>query len=111
MQTIQNRRLVEQLTSSGDDLSQPRDVDHWLYFPSEHACDQFVAQVEHEGFRTETFLSDQPDAEFGFGLRLMRADRVDLQTIDALAIDLFLRAQACGGEYDGWGSPVVPSGE
>jgi uncharacterized protein (TIGR01619 family) len=111
MQTIQNRRLVEQLVSGGDDLSQPRDVDHWLYFPSEHSRDQFIAQVDHEGFRGEAFTADQPDAEFGFGLRIVRSDRVDLETIDPLAIDLFLRAEACGGEYDGWGCPVVGNGQ
>jgi uncharacterized protein (TIGR01619 family) len=111
MQVIQNRRVVDRLTSSGDDLSQPRDVDHWLYFPSEHCRDQFVAQVESEGFRVERFASDKPDAEFGYGLRLVRSDRVNLEAIDPLAIDLFIRAEACGGEYDGWGCPVIHSGE
>ena len=75
MQTIQNRRVVDRLTSSGDDLSQPRDVDHWLYFPSEHSRDQFAAQVEGEGFRVEPFAAEKPDAEFGFGLHLTRNDR------------------------------------
>jgi uncharacterized protein (TIGR01619 family) len=111
MQTIQNRRVVDQLTTRGDDLSQARDVDHWLYFPSEHSRDQFIAQVESEAFRTEKFAAEKPDAEFGFGLRLIRSDRVNLDSIDPLAIDLFIRAEACGGEYEGWGCPVVRSGE
>ncbi|MGE5195217.1 MAG: DUF695 domain-containing protein [Deltaproteobacteria bacterium] len=111
MQTIQNRRVVDQLAAGGDDLSQPRDVDHWLYFPSEHSRDQFIAQVENEGFRAEKFVAEKPDAEFGFGLRLIRSDRVRLDLIDPLAIDLFIRAEACGGEYDGWGCPVVRSSE
>jgi regulator of RNase E activity RraB len=111
MQSIQNRRVVERLTTSGDDLTQPRNVDHWLYFPSESSRSQFSTQVESEGFAVEPFAAEKPDAEFGFGLRLSRSDRVDLETIDALAIDLFLRAEHCGGEYDGWGCPVVPGGE
>jgi uncharacterized protein (TIGR01619 family) len=111
MQTIQNRRVVERLTTSGDDLTQPRNVDHWLYFPSESSRSQLIAQVESEGFAIEPFAAEKPDAEFGFGLRLSRSDRVDLETIDALAIDLFLRAEQCGGQYDGWGCPVVRGGE
>ncbi len=111
MQTIQNRRVVEKLSSSGDDLSQPREVDHWMYFPSEHSRDQFFAQVKDEGFRCETFAADEPDAEFGFGMRLTRNDRVDLDTIDPLAIDLFLRVETCGGEYDGWGCAVIGASE
>ncbi|HLJ09834.1 MAG TPA: DUF695 domain-containing protein [Planctomycetaceae bacterium] len=107
MQSIKNRQVIEQLTSNGDDLSQPREVDHWLYFPSEHSREQFTRQIENEGFRVETLANNEPDAEFGFGLHLARHDRVDLESIDALACDLLLRAESCGGEYDGWGCPVV----
>ena len=111
MQTIQSRRVVDGLVSSGDDLSQPRDVDHWLHFPSEHSRDQFIAQVENEGFRVEKFADETPHAEFCFGLKLIRNERVSLDLIGPLAVDLFIRAETCGGEYGGWGCSVVSSGE
>jgi uncharacterized protein (TIGR01619 family) len=111
MQTIQNRRVVDQLTANGDDLSLPREVDHVFYFPSENSREQFLAQVENEGFRAEKFAAETPHAEFGFGLKLIRSDSVRLDLIDPLVIDLFLRAQTCGGEYDGWGCSVVRAGE
>ena len=110
VQSIHNRRVVQQLSEHGDDLSQPRDIDHWLLFPSEESRDQFLIQVAGNGFRAESSMSDDLEGQFRYVVRLIRSDRVDLETIDGLVIDLFLRAQSCEGEYDGWESPVV-SGE
>lgn len=108
LQSIHNRRLVMQLTENGDDLSQPRDVDHWLYFPSEESRDQFLLQIAGNGFRADSFLDDDDTGvEFRFGAHLMRRDRVDLETIDGIVTDLFLRAESCGGAYDGWGAPLA----
>jgi len=33
---------------------------------------------------------------------LTRRDRVDLNSIDGLAVDLYLRVVQAGGEYEGW---------
>lgn len=110
MQSIQNRRLVDQMIEHGDDITQSRDVDHWIYFPSEEARERMIRQVEPEGFRCERTDTEEPDAEYRFGLHLVRRDRVDLDSVDPLVIDLFLRAQNCGGEYDGWGAVVVKPG-
>jgi hypothetical protein len=107
LQSIQNRRLVDHLTEAGDDLSQSREIVHWLYFPSDHARNQLIRQVENEGFVAEAFDTGKPDDEFAFGLTLVRKDSAVLDTLDPLVADLFLRAQTCGGEYDGWESPVV----
>jgi len=106
-QTIHTRRLVEELELAGDDLRRPRDIDHWLYFTTHAAREALLAQVLPEGFRAECFLVDQPEAELRYGLKLTRADSAELDAIDPLATDLFLRAEQAGGEYDGWGCPVV----
>lgn len=110
LQSIHNRRLVEQLRQSGDDLTEPRDIDHWMYFPSEEHRDQFLLQVAGNGFRSECTFLETPDANFRYGVHLTRRDRVDLETIDGLVTDLFLRARNCGGEYDGWGASVIRPG-
>lgn len=102
LQSIHNRRVVSRLSENGDDLSQPRNVEHWIYFPSEESRDQFLVQIAGNGFRAESFLDEDSSVTFRFGVRLIRSDRVDLETIDGLVTDLFLRAKSCGGEYDGW---------
>lgn len=110
MQSIQTRRVVLQLSEHGDDLSQPREIDHWVLFPSEEARDHFLIQVAGNRFRAVSSLSDDPSDKFRYVVRLTRTDRVELETIDGLVTDLFLRAQSCEGEYDGWESPVVSGG-
>ncbi|MFN5299918.1 MAG: DUF695 domain-containing protein [Planctomycetaceae bacterium] len=102
LQSIQTRRVVQELLDQGDDLSVPREVTHTAYFPSPHARDQFVQQLAPEGFRITLDDLAEPDAEYRFGARLSRVDRVDLEAIDALVIDLYLRIGTLGGEYDGW---------
>lgn len=110
LQSIYNRRLVNQLMESGDDLSEPREVDHWMYFPSEEHRDQFLLQVAGNGFRSQCTLVENSDAEFRYAVQLTRQDRVDMETIDGLVIDLFLRTRNCGGNYDGWETSVVGPG-
>lgn len=43
-------------------------------------------------------------------IEMVRNDRAALETIDGIVTDLFLRAENCGGAYDGWGVPVVGPG-
>jgi hypothetical protein len=109
LQSIYNRRIVDRLMEGGDDLTEPRDVDHWMYFPSEENRDQFLLQVAGNGFRSECTLGEAPNDELRYGVHLTRKDRVDLETIDGLVIDLFLRTRNCGGSYDGWETSVERS--
>ena len=44
----------------------------------------------------------EPDAEYRYGVDLTRHDRVDLNSIDGLVVDLYLRVVQAGGEYEGW---------
>lgn len=103
LQTIHTRRQIEALHRQGEDLVQPRDVDHWLSFPSEDARQRFLEQIAAEGFVWREYAEDDPAAEYPCGLVLVRSDRIDLTSLDGLVTDLFLRAQNCGGAYTGWG--------
>ena len=103
LQTIHTRRQVESLIRQGEDVSQPRDIDHWLYFPSEIARQRFIEQISGQGFVWREFAEADPVAEYAYGLVLVRRDQVELISLDGLVTDLFLRAQNFGGVYTGWG--------
>lgn len=156
-QSMLNRRVVEQLEEAGDQTSIPREVDHWLYFPTAESRREFLEAVAAEGFERhedapddadgeelddddqddeEQFVGDAVDlAELGgesvngaesgngaafaepaeddplpFELHLRRTDSVDLDTIDDVVLPLVERAQALGGEYDGWETYIVSDG-
>lgn len=50
MLEIQNRRVLEQLSEIGDDLSNPRMIDHFAGFPTRELALAFAEAVEEEGF-------------------------------------------------------------
>jgi hypothetical protein len=109
MQRIRDRWVVETLEENEDLLHVPREVDHYLYFPSEQSRQVFVAQANGAGFAVKDTIP--PDAATErpnrFGLRIVRSHPVDLKTVDSLVTELIDRAVAVGGEYDGWETPVI----
>lgn len=111
LQTIHTRRQIDSLTRQGEDLVEPRDIDHWLSFPSETARERFLEQVANQGFVWREYAEADPAAEYPCGLVLVRRDRIDLISLDGLVTDLFLRAQNCGGVYTSWGQGLGLSDE
>lgn len=104
-QLLATRELVEQLSRAGDDLSLPRPITHVAAFPSPDSRDQFLAQVEPEGFVPRLHpLGTSGDADLPYQVELTRSDRADLVLLDPLVTDLFLRAADAGGLYRGWSS-------
>jgi hypothetical protein len=110
LQTIRTRRNVDRLIQEGDDLTEPREVEHWARFPTEEARDRFLLQIAGNHFRSDACTPDPHALDRPFGVHLVRRDRVDFETIDAIAIDLFFRAASCEGTYDGWHAPVIRGG-
>ena len=93
------RKVVSQLKEHGDQVAQPRPVDHYLYFPDEVAQRLFIEAVEPLGFEAE--------ARENHGVHLVREDSVELSHIHEVACALIQQAVALGGDYDGWGAPIV----
>ncbi len=102
MDTIWNNRVRRQLAENGDDSAAPREIDHWLYFPSDHDRAAFKIEAEAEKFRV-TFL--EPEEDKPFGALVQREDAPD--DIDDVTWPLRELAGAHGGIYDGWGCSVV----
>src|SRR5690606_31191733 len=45
-----NEKVLAQLRQAGDDLSKPRQVDHWIYFKDNRSRNSFLGLVKSEGF-------------------------------------------------------------
>ena len=103
MDTIWNNRVRRLLDKEGDNGAAPREVDHWVVFPTAEDRDAFRAEVEAENFRV-TLIEDDPEKPFG--LLLQRRDIPD--EIDDVTWPLRELAGTRGGTYDGWGCETVP---
>lgn len=93
---IENRRIL------GDDLIRPREVEHFAFFPSMNA-----AEVAAEEFASAGFSVTSHDAGDHITLLAVRSDAVDEEAARSFVREVAGIVEAHGGQYDGWGAPVV----
>ncbi|MEY5049488.1 MAG: hypothetical protein RLZZ175_2847 [Bacteroidota bacterium] len=106
IQCMKNRRVVEVLEENGDDLTQPREVDHWIYFNTIEDRTKYVEEVKNEGFTivNETKLDDRK--EMPYSLQISRFDNVDLNSVNDYVLYLWALAEEYNGDYDGWETSI-----
>lgn len=105
-QTIQNSDVCEQMEQRGDPLDQPREIDHWVYFPQSDQRAQFQLKVAEMAFQTRSVI-DEPSRGAPYGLQIYRVDLPSYNAIDGVTLPLFRLARELGGEYDGWETAVL----
>ena len=103
LQCIKNRRVVDNLQSHGDDLSRPRETDHWAYFPNPGDAAAFRTAAREMGYRVrkETVVQGR------IKVQIYRLEHVDQEAIDASTLALIRLASAHHGAYDGWETFMV----
>ncbi len=112
MQMIQNGRVISQLEEHGDQLEVPREVCHWIYFPSTEDRAGYLSAAEELGYRPTNISHDEEADSNPYGLTLARDDAVDFVSINNVVLELFDLAQEYNGNYDGWETPIVkPDGD
>ena len=104
LQRIKNRRVCEQLEKHGDDLSKPRNIDHFVYFDEKGAAEAFVGYLKESGFDVSGVRSPD-DAIPQYTVEFGRQDRP--ADIEDVAVPLFEKVTELGGTYDGWGCEVT----
>jgi hypothetical protein len=96
--------IVQQLRLLGADLSRPREVLHFVYFPTREDAEDAASELRGEGYTVEV----EPSADSDQGppnpwLALARNETVvDEATVAALRPRFEALAAARSGEYDGW---------
>ncbi len=103
---IKSRRVCSILQRHGDLLTEEREIDHWAYFPNADARVSFIEAVLKLGFRLRSLIEPE-EAKGSYGVHIYRTDIPALGAIDEVTLPLFKLAVELGGDYDGWGSPLV----
>lgn len=101
LQRIFNRRVVALLQENGDEISQPRWIDHRAYLPGRAAAETLLADLSTQGF---SIVTDPEDSAERIAVDFKRIDQPD--AIDAVVLPLVTMITALGGSYDGWGCEV-----
>jgi uncharacterized protein (TIGR01619 family) len=106
MQSIQNRRVIEQLKKNGDSLTKEREVFHWIYFKTEEDREKYLDKIKNDNFTVVNKSSDKSSGEYCYRLEIKRIDKVDLNSVDEYVIYLWRLANETNGEYDGWETSI-----
>jgi len=105
-QSIQNRRVIDNLEKHGDQLTQAREVDHWIYFKSETDRETFLKKISNDGFSVVDQYCDEELGDMPYFLQIKRVDKVDQNSVDDYVIYLWKLAAECDGDYDGWETSI-----
>ena len=95
-----DRLVLEQLVAMGADLSKPRHVVHYFYFPNHQARDTAEGELRLKGYRTRHGVA-APEPNWK-SLIAERHGLVDEQKVEEERVVLTEIAEAGDGEYDGW---------
>jgi len=105
-QSIQNRRVIDELEEAGDSLIKQREVFHWIYFRSDVDREKYLDKIQKDGFSFVDKYFDKSWGEFAYCLQVKRVDRVDHNSVDQYVIYLWELANKLNAEYDGWETSV-----
>ena len=106
LEYMSNQKVLNALTDAGDKLVEPRSVDHWAYFGNETDRNCYINFVKKSGFKVEATEINN-EQKLKYSIHFSRVDKVDIESITNVTIDLRKSAKKCNGEYDGWESVVV----
>ncbi len=98
-----NHQYLFDLVSKGDDLSDIRNVKHWIYFNNLKKRLQFKNQVESLKFTIDS-INYKKEKKYPYELLLSRNDHINPKSISELTQILQLLAKSKNGIYDGWGT-------
>jgi hypothetical protein len=105
LQGIWNRLIIDELESHGDDLHEPRDVDHVATFASKVTAKQAAKKLEAAHFEIDV-LEDADEAG-RFALGFHRKETLEEGKPDRFAAEILDIVLPLDGEYDGWGAPAA----
>jgi len=102
-QVIKDIGVIEVLGKHGDDGTASRQIDHWAYFPSQDAAEQFCRWAQEKEYVLGG--NDKANNE-KVCVRFTHIGTLQLADITSHTIALRRMASELGGDYDGWEVPV-----
>jgi regulator of RNase E activity RraB len=107
VQQVINGQIVRRLIERGDDVRQPRSIQHAFAFSVADRIPVFVAILDREGF-ANVRKADSNDAVHRFMVICeQRLPNLSIKAINATTKTLMEIATPFDARYDGWGSEVT----
>lgn len=95
---------LEQRRGMSDQLGAPRPVDHSGVFPDRESASEASRELVSSGYGTH--ISDDQGYVL---LEAQKVSAIDAETVHKFTEEVLTIFHRFGGDYDGWGAPVVDS--
>lgn len=98
---IQNRHIIAELEEAGDNLSIPREIEHYLFFQTKSSLERAVAQLTSHDFTVKENVNDDEN-DYAYGVILVKSEAVTPEIIQETTTSLYETAIQEHGYYEGW---------
>lgn len=99
--SIQNRHTISALVDAGDDLTLPREIEHYLFFQTKSSMERAVAQLASHGFAVKEYVSDE-ESDYAYGVVLVKSEPITPEVVEETTTSLYESAIQEHGNYEGW---------
>ncbi|MFZ2890969.1 DUF695 domain-containing protein [Sulfuricurvum sp.] len=99
--SIQNRHTIAALLEAGDDLTLPREVEHYLFFQTKTSMERAVSQLASHGYEAKEYVNDD-ESDYGYGVVLVKTEAITQEVIEETTTSLYESAIQEHGIYEGW---------
>jgi hypothetical protein len=106
MRYIKDNRVLTALAEHGDSAETPRKIEHFAYFSTRRAAEQYATWVRENGFDVEELLLPS-SATDRHGVRFSHIGAAVPLAITEKTSLAEAGAEQLGGEYDGWETMIV----
>jgi regulator of RNase E activity RraB len=99
--SIQNRHTISALVEAGDDLTLPREVEHYLFFQTKSSMERAVAQLASHGFGVKEYVTED-ESDYMYGVVLVKSEAITPEVVEETTTSLYESAIQEHGNYEGW---------
>lgn len=103
---IQNRHTMEALVEAGDDLTLPREVEHYLFFQTKSAQERAAAFLSAHGFDLKEAVRDD-ESDFSYGAVLTKIEPITAEIVEETTALLYDTSLQEHGHYEGWSTVLA----
>jgi len=96
---MQSAKIISHLQEAGDDISIPREVEHYASFDMSSQKDRFTQKALDIGFK---FKDDISSDEFDYGVALTKEHSLNMDELEKVITPLMELIKEERGEYELW---------
>lgn len=105
---MQSAKIIFMMKEEGDNISIPREVEHYASFDTKTQKDRFVQKAQEIGFK---FKDDISSEDFDYGVALTKEHNLTMQEVQEAITPFVQLIKAEHGEYELWSALLQDDNE